>query len=284
MIKGIILDVDGVLIGNKPGYNWPMPNPKVMDALKNLRQSGIFVCLCTGKGTFSIRKIVEKANLDNIHIGDGGAVAVDFINRRIFDKHFINSEIAGKLVFMFRNNGIYVEAYTTEGYLIEKKTTSEITQKHSLILGVEPGTVKSLPDVVGMLDIVKVMPIARDEKEKKFIIKLFEPYRDLLTLQWGVHPTALPYQFGIITAKNISKSQAVRVISRTVDVQLDDLLGVGDSDTDWEFIKICGYKGVMGNGSPDLKANVGNAENGYLGKSVNENGVLDIFSHFGLKY
>jgi len=46
MIKGLILDVDGVLIGRKKGYNWPEPHPLVIQTLKLLREKGIIVSLC----------------------------------------------------------------------------------------------------------------------------------------------------------------------------------------------------------------------------------------------
>ena len=60
------------------------------------------------------------------------------------------------------------------------------------------------------------------------------------------------------------------------------MLGVGDGMTDWEFMQLCGYAGAMGNSSEDLKKAVTSRSNGYVCKSVNENGVLDIFKHFKL--
>ena len=47
----------------------------------------MFVSLCTGKGTFAIREIVEAAHLDNLHIGDGGAVVMDFLKNQVIEKH-----------------------------------------------------------------------------------------------------------------------------------------------------------------------------------------------------
>ncbi len=45
MIKAIILDVDGVIIGEKIGYNSPHPHPDVVTALKKVREKGIAICL-----------------------------------------------------------------------------------------------------------------------------------------------------------------------------------------------------------------------------------------------
>ena len=125
------------------------------------------------------------------------------------------------------------------------------------------------------------MPIASDELDKQRIIDLVSKEVQELPLQWGIHPTALPYQFGIITANGISKKQAVQVIAEYTKVPLDEMLGIGDGMTDWQFMEICGYAGVMGNGSQELKDKIVNkGEHGFIGGSVDENGVLDILKYF----
>ena len=281
MIKGLILDVDGVLVGGKKGYNWPNPHPLVIQALKSLRAKGMLVSLCTGKGTFSIKSIVEAAHLDNVHIGDGGAIVMDFLRNKVIDQHIINRSLVRKTVASLQQQGIYVELYTKDGYYVQKNSVGDKTKKHIEILDKEPNTVNSLVEISHELDIVKIMPIASDELDKQRIIDLVSKEVQELPLQWGIHPTALPYQFGIITANGISKKQAVRVIAEYTKVPLDEMLGIGDGMTDWQFMEICGYAGVMGNGSQELKDKIVNkGEHGFIGGSVDENGVLDILEYF----
>lgn len=285
MIKGIILDVDGVIVGSKKGFNWPMPHPDVIAALKQLREKGIFVTLCTGKGTFAIKDIVKAAGLNNLHIGDGGAVVMDFLNNVVIDKHVIAGEEAGQVVTMLLRRGAYVEIYTVDEYYVQKDTVGQITTQHTAILGREPVIVDSLDEVVKSHEIVKVMPVAKDENEKQEIITAFEPFADTLSLQWGIHPTALPLQFGIITAQNISKRHAALTIAKHTGIPLEQTLGVGDGMTDWNFIELCGYAGIMGNASEDLKriAATKGEKNYHISPSVDENGLLEIFEHFGLR-
>jgi len=52
----------------------------------------------------------------------------------------------------------------------------------------------------------------------------------------GVHPVALPLQFGIITAKGISKKSAWGEIIKNEGILFDESLVVGDCTTDWQFI------------------------------------------------
>lgn len=282
-IKGLILDVDGVLVGGKKGYNWPNPHPLIIETLKSLRAKGIVVSLCTGKGTFSIKNIVEAAHLDNVHIGDGGAIVVDFLHDKVIDSHIIERDIVEKTVTLLQQRGIYVELYTKDEYYIQKDFVGDKTAKHIEVLNKEPTIVPSLTEISHQLDIVKIMPIADDEQDKQRIIDLVGREINGLSLQWGIHPTALPYQFGIITAKGISKRQAARVISEYTSVPLDNYLGIGDGMTDWQFMEICGFAGVMGNGSQELKDKIlGKGERGFVGGSVDENGVLDILKHFNV--
>ncbi|KKP59847.1 MAG: hypothetical protein UR52_C0002G0075 [Candidatus Gottesmanbacteria bacterium GW2011_GWA1_34_13] len=280
-IKGIILDVDGVLVGGKKDYNWPNPNPEVIQTLKSLHEKGILISLCTGKGTFSIKSIVEAAHLDNIHIGDGGAIVIDFLHNKVIDQHIVEKNTVRKAVALLQQHNIYVELYTKDGYYIQKDFVGDKTAKHKEILNKDPNIVSSLVEISDQLNIVKIMPIANDELDKQRIIDLLSIEAKELPLQWGVHPTALPYQFGIITTKGISKKQAVEVISQYSKIPLNEMLGIGDGMSDWNFMEILGYAGAMGNGSQELKDKIfTKGERGFIGKSVDENGVLNILKHF----
>lgn len=279
----MILDVDGVIVGGKKGYNWPSPHPDVIAALKNLRRQGMIISLCTGKGTFAIRDIVLDARLDNIHIGDGGAVVVDFIHDRIIQKYTIDKDVVQQVIKSYQQRKIYIELYTVDGYYIQEDQVSDITQKHTAILYRNPTIVSSLQSEAEHLEVIKIMPVARDENEKKIVDEIFKPYESILSLQVGVHPSAYPLQFGLITRQNISKKEAAKRISRTTGIDLSQMLGVGDGMTDWQFMDICGYASAMGNGSDELKQLVKKkGEKGFVAPSVDENGILAAFRHFNI--
>ncbi|MDA1316718.1 MAG: HAD family hydrolase [bacterium] len=282
MIKAIILDVDGVISGDKKGYNWPDPHPDVVRAIKSINAKGIPVSLCTGRGAFGIHHFVELLDLNNPHIGDGGAVVIDVHAQKIIDAHFIPTKTAQSIVRKLQNHDLYLELYTIDGYMIQQGTMRDITQKHAAVLGHDAKLVSSLIDELDNQDIIKIMPIARSPAEKALVVKLFEPYQKELTLQWGTHPSADPYEFGIITQKGISKGTAALKLLETMNVEFEDVLGVGDNVTDWDFIELCGYAGAMGNASSDLKELVRSKTNSIIGGTVNENGLLDIFRYFEL--
>jgi HAD superfamily hydrolase (TIGR01484 family) len=281
MIRAIILDVDGVIVGEKIGYNSPYPNEEVIKRLKAIKDKGIAVSLCTAKPYWAVSKIISDAGLHNLHITEGGAVIIDPLDDKILKTHVINAEEAAKVVNTYLEANAYTEIYTLDDYYIQKSQQNELTHKHEHILQRKPKIVDSLVKQISQTQIVKIMPVAKNEQDKDRLTQLFKPFEDHLTLSWGVHRVALPHQFGIITAKGISKQLAALEIATYERVSMEELLGVGDSASDWQFIKHCGYAATMANGAPELKKLITNkGSNSYIGGHVDENGVLAIFDYF----
>ncbi len=281
-VKGIILDVDGVIIGEKAGFNFPDPHPEVVAKLRQVRKRGIPIALCTAKPQFSISRLIKKIGLDNYHIADGGGVIINPVQNKIVKKNLINSRLAKNIIQYFLDKNVYTEFYTVSDYVIQKNQISQITAKHTPILLKKPRVVKSLADEVLKSKITKIILVAKDEEDKKRIIKLLKPFAEKLNLYWGLHPSALPLQFGVLTAPGVSKRNGAVEIAKNMKVSFKNMLGVGDAKGDWEFIRLCQYRAAMGNAKQDLKDLVlaKDREFSFIGPSVNENGIIKILEHF----
>ncbi|MBQ9659045.1 MAG: HAD-IIB family hydrolase [Clostridia bacterium] len=281
-VKGIILDVDGVIVGEKIGFNSPNPHLDVINKLKELRNKGIPISLCTAKPHFSIGLIINDAGLDNYHITDGGGVIINPITKSIVKKHIIDKELAKRVLRMCIDNNIYTEFYTVDNYYIQEDQECDITPKHIHILQAKPVKLTDVVEESANYEITKIMPIARDEEDQERVKELYNNLNINLTLSWGIHPVANPLKFGIITAPGISKKQGAIEISKNMNVPLENILAVGDSTSDWQFIELCGYASAMGNASKELKKLVVEKKEGhyYIGNSVDENGIIEILNFF----
>jgi hydroxymethylpyrimidine pyrophosphatase-like HAD family hydrolase len=207
------------------------------------------------------------------------------LDKKVLKKYTIGLDEAFKVVDAYLEASIYTEIYSIDDYYIQKSQQTELTKTHAHVLQRNPQIVDSLSSRITRSPIVKIMPVAKDEADKERLTELFKPFEEHLTLSWAVHPIALPHQFGIITAKGISKQQAAWEIANYEGVKKEELLGIGDSTSDWQFMEHCGYVGTMENGSSKLKELVvtkGKGANGFIGGHVDENGVLAIFDYFNL--
>lgn len=56
-----------------------------------------------------------------------------------------------------------------------------------------------------------------------------------------------------ILDKKVDKRIGVQCVAKALGLELSELAGIGDSITDLEMLKVCGFKGVVGNGDPRVK-------------------------------
>ncbi len=281
MKKAIILDVDGVIIGEKKGINTPHPHPNVMEKMQIIRANGIPVVLCTAKPAFAIEYEIKEACLNNPHIADGGGLLVDNMGK-VYEKYILEKKLAKEIIKTLLEKQVYTEVYTADDYIIQADQEGDITDKHAFVLQRRPQVVNSLIDFCDTNEVSKIMQVVDNESCKPFGNDVFAPFKEKSTMVWAIHPPIVPLQFGIITALGISKSQGVINIAKILDVPLENMLAVGDSTSDWKFMSLCGYVGAMGNATDELKKLVKTKGDGnyIIGDHVDDNGILGILDWY----
>lgn len=284
MIKAIITDVDGVIVGDKKGINFPLPNERVIQKLKELKKSGIPIILCTGKPITSIEGIIKAAKLDNPHITDAGAFIYNPLRDQVIKEYVFPEQLKKQIVEACLQENIYVEAMEAKKYYIQKNQIQQLTEKRTHILQQEPIIVDSLLDVVSQLKIIKILPFISDESEKERIEKILTPFIDQIHSFWSTVPFMLPAWTKVVTIKGVSKFHASQEVIDFLHLSFTDCLGVGDLPPDWLFIKHCQYGGVVGNADQEFKDHVRSKGEGnyFLGGSVDEDGFLQILDYFKL--
>ncbi len=282
MIKLIILDVDGVIVGHKDGVNFPNPSKKVIAALKKIRQKGIPIVLCSGKSSWAIEPIILSASLNNSHISDGGGLIFNSLAKKIIQAVAIEKELVSGFINTCIENRVYIEAFSIDDYFIPKNSPKEISSRRSLILQKEPNMVESLAEEAIKHKIIRLQAIVFKQEDKRRLENLLKPYQGKITSIWTTHPTTPPWAYFLATAINASKAYAARTVAEELGVSFEDTLGVGDTLGDWEFMKLCSYAAAMADGSIELKKLVeSKGEGKYLiAPSVNDDGILKTLDYF----
>lgn len=279
-IKAIALDVDGVLIGQRHGYNSPKPHSDVLQLLRSIHESGVYIVLVTAKLHHSIHNIARDANLLGYHVADGGAVLINVLNNDL-STISINEITTRNIVQEFQKENIYTCFYTSDDYYVQDRSNEEITRANSAILLREPKLTNSIQNEILGKKVTKIMPIVSGDKNKVSASQIFENLHTGLTLHWAKNPMAPTYWFGFITAAGVTKLTGLQRIVDEKNIELQNVLGVGDSDSDLVFIDACGFGAAMGNASSSLKKRIKErGKSGFIGPSVDENGIIDILKYF----
>lgn len=280
-IKAIITDVDGVIVGNKQGINFPLPNASVINALRAIHKKGIPIILCTAKFNHAIKEIIIQANLSNPQITDGGALIIDPLGNKVVKKYVFDKVLARNLISQLIAQGLYLEVFGADEYYLQKEHVSEFTEKRIQILQKKHNVVDSMLESLEEIDVIKMIIFTHTAQQKQAVTNLLERFAKQINVIWSTHP-ALPTQNAVITMKGVSKRDAALEVLDYLHISSDETLAIGDTLGDWNFMSLCNYVGTVGNESRELNnlAKTKGEGNYYFGSAVDTNGFLEILHNF----
>lgn len=277
MIKAIITDVDGVVIGTKAGGHFPNPSPRVTGYLRDLGKK-LPIVLCSGKPSFGLEGLIRDLELDNLHIATNGAVIFNPI-RSEYRSNSIPSSTAKSLIESLEESEISKSIVGEKTFFHEKGKVIPFVEKLSQARHMSPTLVADFSDVINRENVIRIDAyIAEDQKHE--IEEIIQNYSDELEVNF----TSVQFDetwIALITKKGISKESTIKQIAGILGLSLDDVLGIGDSMNDWTFIRNCGYQGVMGNSDERLKQKAKDAgKNHFIGGHVDEDGMIEIIDYY----
>ncbi len=285
MIKAIILDVDGVIVGNQPNVNFPLPHTDVIEKFRELHAKGMPVVLCTAKSGFAIHGIIEQAHLDNPHITDGGALIIGLISHAIVKKHVMDKEVVRDCIQRCLESNIFIEVYTPEAYYVQASQMAafpEFITEHAKVLQMQPTVTESLLGQVDHEAIIKLIAF-RNKAVGSELDKIIERFGQNVSALM-THHLFIDATLCVMTAPGISKTSAAREVATSLNISFDEILGIGDTEGDWKFMHLCKYVATLANGDDRIKELVRTKGEGnyFIAPHVNDNGMLDILRYFSL--
>jgi len=283
-IKAIISDVDGVMVGKRDGFNFPLPHKEVLSKLEHTSAHGIPIVLCTAKFGFAIKQIAVQAKLHNPHITDGGAVVIDWLAGKIISQQSIDKGTVAACLKSSLEQNIYTELYTANTYFVQASQNSDFTERRSRVLQASPKIVESLVSIAQTQDIIKIINFSEGERDIPKLEANVEKLSGAVNYIWTQHPFLKPRRPMVITAPGVSKQHAVQEVADYLEIPFSSILGIGDSEADWSFMQLCGYVATIGEDGgrlQELSRAKGEGQY-YLAKPVDDHGLLEAMRYFGV--
>ena len=282
MIKAIVTDVDGVIVGKKDGVNFPLPSEQVTQKLMELQKSGIPVILNTAKFNKAVLDIIKKADLQNPHVTDGGALIIDPLNEKILKKYVLPKALAEEIIMLCFRNRFHTEFYSVGEGFLHRSQADAFYKKRVEILQQELLLVDSVVHTAAGVDVIKIMPFYHRPEERAIIEKMLQPFMDKIHVIFSHHPSTYPTENAVITLKGVSKKDATLEVLRYLHISPDETLGIGDTLGDWNFMSVCGYVGIAGSHNQEFIENAMSKGEGnyFIGKDADADGFLEIIDHF----
>ena len=112
MYKLIAVDLDGTLLNS-----YSQVSEKNKQAIKNAKNKGIEVVLCSGRGFASVKSIANETEANNYAVCGNGALVYNIKNQKIMYNNFREKEKVLQIIQICEENSIYYSICTTQNII-----------------------------------------------------------------------------------------------------------------------------------------------------------------------
>lgn len=257
-----VCDMDGTLLNSKKEVS-----QENIESLKKLQDAGIEVIIASGRPDDLLKSYIKQLNLNgHIICCNGGLVKNIKTGEILYSKIMNKSDVRKILERCFKDNLDFLvytahKIYSNDGNRIGeryRKLNESFDEDSKIPVNFVDD---KLMDLIDNMDVLKVLLVCNNRAEVIPLEKHFSKYDSLTVVSSG--ETLLD-----IMASNISKGNALKILSEKLNIDLSKVIAFGDNYNDIEMLENVGMPIAMENAVDDVKAVAR-----YVTKSCDESGI-----------
>lgn len=248
MIKVIGIDLDGTTI-KKDGSIGELTK----EAIKEAIESGIEVCVCTGRSLNAIPDVIrELKEVKYVATSNGARITNINTNETVYE-NYLNPSAVDYILNLSIKENLMLEVFMDNQAYIDERLYKEIEKNGSKYRSRRYVLISRKP-------IKDIITFARENKEKIENINIF--FTDLKRLE-EIKPLVNKTKKATITqsfpnnievgGENTSKKTALSFLIDKLGAKQEELMCLGDALNDMAMIKFAGVGIAMGNAWDELK-------------------------------
>ena len=239
-VKLFVSDIDGTLLVS--GKSIPEKN---IAAVHKMVEAGIIVTIATGRMYRATLPIAKSLGVDVPIITYNGAL-IKSVGGEILYENPLPPDIVTAVTDFFRKNGWYVQNYSEDilSFPVDNEY-SKFYQDNQKVTGTAVGwdimrtktshVCKMLNITSGLEETEKISEIVRAEFGDKLSITRSTPI------------------FNEIVSPGVSKASAIKILAKKFNIDISEVMAIGDSDNDLPMLKAAGKSIAMGNARDEIK-------------------------------
>lgn len=245
-IKIIAFDLDGTVLNSGKEIT-----ARTLEAIHKALSAGIHIIPATGRQFYDVPQPIKDIAPSFI-IANNGAQVYKMPEKSLELSKYYEKNTALSLLHEFRNfRGMIFGAYDSVGIFDNKGRGFEegiTARKRSSGLWKNP---YPLEDIESLIQegkrFIKLVMIFEDQAERQRAFDAFLPRKDLYVTYFAEDNIE-------IMPAGVSKGNALRFAAEKLDIDMKNVMALGDSDNDKEMILEAGLGIAMGNAPETLKA------------------------------
>ncbi|MDL2224861.1 Cof-type HAD-IIB family hydrolase [Eubacteriales bacterium OttesenSCG-928-M02] len=273
-IQLIVTDLDGSFLANRTDIC-----EENIAVIAEAQRRGIKVCGCTARNWSTSKRIAERAGMKDLFVVCDGATTLDVTTGEVLERRNIDPQYIEPMTMLLLK---YSDKVHYKGFL-ETIGTHEHINEWNRDVCMDDGTIYDpLASQHGYLvDTVEEM-IALGKMHAQIAMALLDDtknnqlYYDLCGI--GDFEFSAAGRMGVqITAKNVTKGNAVEKLAKHYGIKQENVMAIGDNRNDRSMVMWAGIGVAVENGDESLK-NVAD----YIAKPCYQAGFADAVEKFAL--
>jgi len=250
LVKLVCIDLDGTLLDNQKRIS-------DMDkhAIRRTVEFGIHVTIFTGRSFGSASHYLRELEIQIPAVFQNGALIIDPLSMEIYQQIELNGEVARHFVQLCRLNHVYPVVYESffaeRDILVEKPYEGAFAQYFQL----NSHRIKTTNDLLEELEdkpsVVEVALVGRIENVDNLIQQVERPLRDTYTVIENQRRGG--ETFVEIFGPNVGKEKALEFFLNMYNVNLHEVMYIGDNLNDASIMRMVGVPVAMQNAPEEIK-------------------------------
>ncbi len=239
-IRLIFFDVDGTVLGSDGQYP-----PSVKQQMQRVQALGIKTAIASGRPPFACQFLFDELHLNASGLFYTGAMIFNPATGECLRDHTLERSTLARLLRQIKANDIYCELYSEGRHFVE--TACDITLTHAEHLRSVAHIAEFDSFVHASAPSVHKLLVGVDENKHKGQLEALEAEFPRFIFAYARFPARPNWLFASVIAREANKANAFNWLLDHHKVGAEQVLALGDSDSDIPFLQMAGTGVAMGN-------------------------------------
>jgi len=236
----LALDLDGTLLDSRRRLS-----DDVARSIASVRKRGVQVVLCSGRMVCSVEPFWRELSLDSPIIGYNGAYVRHPATGEVIFYEPVPLDLTLEVVRLAKTRGLHINTYMDDELWVAER--NDYVRRYETSYGVRAKIVGDLERAIKQAS-TKLLLVVEPTDINRIAQELAERYRGRLfvTQSEDIHVELLN--------PRANKGAALEAVAKSLGLQAEDVVAVGDGINDIEMIRWAGAGVAVAHAKPQLKA------------------------------
>jgi Cof subfamily protein (haloacid dehalogenase superfamily) len=244
MEKIVAIDIDGTLLDSNHKVT-----DEVFEAIKNAKQNGVHIALCSGRPVFGLKPIIDMLPEKSIEyvITHNGALVLELETGKVISSQTLNADDFELFNHISEQQDTHLCFHDYDGI-------------YTYCRKINDGMARNIIAQQCIMEVLDSIPVEKANGILK--LQFIENTPEVVDHLIEVIPTALFEEYHIVRSvrdslevmkKGVNKWTGISDLAKYLNVSEEDTIGIGDEENDREMLENVGLSIVMGNAGTEMK-------------------------------